>query len=196
MKNSNIQKVEVFFNKNFEELFIENERYILITINRFYSKYKNTIWYEDIVQCGRIGLAEAIETLDITRSESFINHIITNIRKNILYFENTMFGAKGFSKRNATERGIESLNKTIGETKNEIINTIAINENLEETALTKIDLQNSINKLLDEERLLINKLLSGKTQKTIAKEMGIAEATITQRLKKIYKKMRKDLKDI
>lgn len=193
MYKNNLKEVERYFNKSFDEIFNDNKKYITITINKFYSKYKKTIWKEDIVQCGMIGLSNAIETLDLNRVDSFESHIITNIRKEVLYFENELFGAKGYSKREAHEGGIESLNKVVDrdEDKNsEMIDMVAATVDVEADVIKKIDLYKAINHLNDDEKATIELILRNYTQKAIAKELGIAECTVTQRLKKIYKKLR------
>lgn len=197
MQKSNLKEVEKYFNKTFDEIFHDNEKYITITINKFYNKYRKTIWKDDIKQCAMIGLANAIETLDLNRVDSFENHIITNIRKEVLYFENEIFGAKGYSKRDAYDEGIESLNKTLDNGENrdsEMIDMVAATLDVELDVIKKIDLYRAIELLNETEKATINMLLENKTQQHIAKVLGISEPTVTQRLKKIYKKLGKVLK--
>lgn len=199
--NTNLKKVEEHFGKTFDEIFEENRKYVNMTLSRHYSCYKESIWWEDIQQCALIGLYNAIKTLDINRVKSFRNHIITSIRKEVLYFENAMFGSKGFSKRAANNAGIESLNKSVSEEhEEERINclsdldheeySISLTEN---KIINNLDLYNAVDKLNENEKYIINGILENKTQRVIAKELNICESALSVKLKKIYLKLQNSI---
>lgn len=198
--------VESYLGKSFDELFEENRKYVNMTLKRQYSCYKDNIWFEDIKQCALIGLANAIETLDINKIDAFKNHIITCIRKEVLYFENSIFGAKGFSKREVNDAGIESLNISNTNNNNEGIQNERIDlvpdldcsikpifSKAEDTLIDNMDLYKAIELLSKDDKKLIMGLLNNRTQKAIAKELNVSQALITQRLKKIYSKLKTTL---
>lgn len=202
MCKENLKNVEAYLGKSFDELFEENRKYVNMTLKRQYSCYKDNIWFEDIKQCALIGLANAIETLDINKIATFNNHIITCIRKEVLYFENSIFGAKGFSKREVNDAGIESLNisntNNIDGMQNERIDHVVDLDcsikptfsKIEDTLIDNMDLYKSIELLNKDDKKLIMGLLNNRTQKAIAKELNVSQALITQRLKRVYSKLK------
>lgn len=196
-------EIENLLNMTIEEAFNNNQRLVHFVVNKYYSSYKDS-YEEDVIQCGNIGLWEALNKIDVAKvynQKSITNHLVWGIRTSINQFINKMFGYSG-TKRREEEYKITSYNKTTTEDNCEMIdilsneNGIGCNAEDEDSIISNLDLQNAIRKLNDIQKQIIHLILKGYEQKEISEELQISEYKVSRYKAAAFKILRDELKEV
>ena len=186
-----------------EEAFNKNQRLVHCVVNKYYSSYKNN-YEEDLIQCGNIGLWEALNKIDVAKvynQKSITNHLVWGIRTSINEFVNKMFGYAQTKKREENYK-LTSYNKTTTEDNCEMIDILS-NENGigccaedEDTIINNLDLQNAMKKLNEVQKQIICFILRGYEQKEISYLLQISEYKVSRYKAAAFKILRDELKEV
>ena len=196
-------QIENLLKMTIEEAFKNNQRLVHFVVNKYYSSYKDS-YEEDIVQCGLIGLWEALNKIDVARvynEKSVTNWLVWGIRTKINEFINKMFGYAQTQKREENYKLI-SYNKTTTEDNCEMIdilsneNGIGCNAEDEDTIINNLDLQNAMEKLNEVQKQIIYFILKGYEQKEIADLLQISEYKVSRYKAAAFKILRDELKEV
>ena len=210
MLKNNILPIEIKKGKTLEELYLEYRFLVKPTILKYYSRYIKSMWEDDIYSCAEIGVYEGLMNIKIEKvinEKSIRTAIVWAIRGHIKEFERKMFGCEGSERRKCTYE-TDSYNKEIGnnsdnnrcyeETLDES-NALSTNGDIffnEDAKIEHWDLHSAITKLNEDEKYLIQRLLSNSTLETIGNEMGIGKDKAFRMKKKVLSKLKKDLEVI
>ena len=108
-----------------------NIRLVIYFLNKHFYEYIGTERYDDIFQAGCLGLIQAIDNYNPDNGNTFATYAVYKIECNIKFeFHRFNYPAFTLNKRDASL--VNRLNKleTLGYTKEEIINTMKITENI------------------------------------------------------------------
>lgn len=196
-------EIENLLNMTIEEAFNKNQRLVHFVVNKYYSSYKES-YEEDIVQCGSIGLWEALNKIDVARvynEKSITNHLVWGIRTSINEFINKMFGYAQTKKREENFK-LTSYNKATTEDNCEMIdilsneNGIGCNAEDEDSIISNLDLQNAMKKLNKVQKQIIYFILKGYEQKEIADLLQISEYKVSRYKAAAFKTLKEELKEV
>ena len=210
MFKDNMLAIEIKKGQTLEELYLEYRFLVKPTILKYYSRYIKSMWEDDIYNCAEIGVYEGLININIEKiinENSIKTAIVWAIRGHIKEFERKMFGCEGSERRKATYE-TDSYNKEVGnngdnnrsceemlDESNALSNNVDIFFN-EDTKIENLDLYSAIARLNEDEKYLIQRLLSNVTLETIGKEMGIGKDKAFRMKKKVLSKLKKDLEVI
>ena len=196
-------EIENLLQMTIEEAFERNQRLVHFVVNKYYSSYKDS-YEEDLIQCGNIGLWEALNKIDVARiynEKSITNHLVWGIRTSINEFVNKIFGyAK--TKRREEEFKLTSYNRTTTEDNCEMIdilsneNGIGCNAEDEDSIINSLDLRNAMQKLNKVQKQIIYFILKGYEQKEIAELLQISEYKVSRYKAAAFKILRDELKEV
>ena len=197
-------EIENLLQMTIEEAFEKNERLVHYIINKYYSSYKAN-YGEDLVQCGLIGLWDALNSIDIARvrnEKSISNHLAWEIRSAINQFINKMFGYAGTKKREENFK-LSSINKvTTEDDKCEMVEVLGNESGIssfvedEDTIINNLDLQKAMEKLNDIQKQIIHLILKGYEQKEIANLLKITECKVCRYKAAAFKTLKEELKEV
>lgn len=197
-------QIENLLGMTMEEAFEKNQRLVHFVVNKYYSSYKAN-YGEDLVQCGLIGLLDALNSIDVARvrnEKSISNHLAWGIRTEINKFVNKMFGYAQTKKREENFK-LSSINKiTTEDDKCEMVeilsneNGIGCNSEDEDTIINNLDLQNAMEKLTETQKQIIHFLLKGYEQKEIADLLQISEYKVSRYKAAAFKILKNELKEV
>jgi RNA polymerase sigma factor (sigma-70 family) len=145
-------------------------------------KYRGISYYEDLLQEGAIGLIEAARKYDPTKGHAFSSMAVPYIRGHILHY----FRSKSeiirvpYGQERIPTYSLHNEANAIANISAPIVET---DENLE-------DLLNYIQTLSDNKRKLFEMRLAGDQQKQMMAEFGVAQITISRRVKKLVDQAR------
>lgn len=135
---------------------------------------------EDFLQIGVTGLVGALNSFDPSKGFTFSSYAATFVRNEILKTLRTP------KKRMAVTL---SLEKELGEDDFTLEDTISSGERFEDLSVLKVDLENAMGRLKEREKLILRLLISGETQASIAKMMGMSRENVRRILKDIKRKI-------
>lgn len=197
-------EIENLLQMTIEEAFEKNERLVHYIINKYYSSYKAN-YGEDLIQCGLIGLWDALNSIDVARvrnEKSISNHLAWGIRTQINKFINKMFGYAQTKKREENFK-LSSINKITTEDNNcEMIDVLGNESGIsscvedEDTIINNLDLQKAMQKLNDIQKQIIHLILKGYEQKEIAKMLKLSESKVCRYKTAAFKTLKEELKEV
>lgn len=153
-----------------QQLIEDNMKLVFYVINKYYPKLATN---EDIAQCGMLGLCQAAETWDETRS-AFSTYAVNGIRKAIV----------NEVRRQKRHNGIRSLDDTCKDSEDIILkNTIVGDEDVD-----YIDIQSIYKQLNNAEKEILKYRMGGFTTSEIAKKLGCSRQNVSGKLRKIIRK--------
>ena len=200
----NKREIENLLKMTIEEAFEKNQRLVHYIINKYYSSYK-TNYGEDLIQCGLIGLWDALNSIDaakVRNQKSISNHLAWEIRSAINQFINKMFGYAGTKKREENFK-LSSINKiTTEDDKCEMVEVLSNEKGIssfvedEDTIINNLDLQNAVKKLNNIQKQIIYLILKGYEQKEIANLLEISESKVCRYKAAAFKTLKEELKEV
>ena len=200
----NKREIENLLKMTIEEAFEKNQRLVHYIINKYYSSYK-TNYGEDLIQCGLIGLWDALNSIDVARvrnEKSISTHLAWEIRSAINQFINKMFGYAGTKKREENFK-LSSINKvTTKDDKCEMVEVLGNESGIssciedEDTIINNLDLQNAMKKLNNIQKQIIHLILKGYEQKEIANLLQITECKVCRYKAAAFKTLKEELKEV
>lgn len=160
-----------------EELIKKYERLVYKIVNKFSPPEGST--YEDLVQVGRIGLLNAIRNYDTSYGTTFITFAYQCIRAELIKYIRPYLAVKRTG-------GVVSLDLPVPDTENLCIEDIlAASVNVEEEVIAN-DL---LYRLTEKQPEIVKMRLEGYSQPEIARKVGLSQAEISRKLKKLRKKV-------
>lgn len=162
--------------------FEENVGLVYYVFNTFYQDYRSM--EDDLLQEGMMGLWKACQTFDVLRGVGFSTYAVKVIKN-----------AMGMYVRKETRRPKEySLDKLVNdEVGMPFLNLVAYDEK-EVDEESEYVIQVLLKVANDNDcKYLIEMKLKGMKQVDIAKELGIHQSTVSERLRRIYELTRKEL---
>lgn len=163
--------------------FDSNVNLVYMTFNQWYWMYG---WLEeDLIQEGMIGLWKACQTFDVTRGNLFSTYAVKCIKNEMGMF---------LRKESRYFSRVESLDAKIdNDGKSTFLETIEAQEE-GMTDYEKYVLELAISKAKELGFWNIVELrLKGMQQVDIAKQLGIHQVTVSERMNKLYAEVRKEL---
>ena len=145
------------------------------------------IEYDDAVQIGMIGLLNAIRTFDPSKGVKFSTWAVLKISK-MLFYANQI---QNFKKRRPPTQpiSIDAPRSLYDARPTDIVDH---SQDPEGDAIASIMFEQLLKQLDVKNRKIAKMLIGGKSQKEIACEMGLAQCTVSRRVKnlrKIYGRM-------
>ena len=174
---------------NRDELVLNNTKLIYMVLKQL-GLYNQRDEYYDV---GMIGLMKAANKFDPSKGTKFNTYASHIIRTTILY----EIRKENQPKRQSNKNTI-SLDTVIhrGDTDVRLKDVLPSDFNVENYLIEQERMEalnKAISTLNDEERSLLLKKYLGVSQKVIAKDLKITQATVSRRLKRIIKKLRIEL---
>lgn len=162
-------------------------------INSKFAKYRNTNIREDLYQCGDVGVYKAYSNYKDDGRCIFKTYVCTCIKNEIQNFLDSYIGRKGLSKYDLNNGGVVSLDEARGNEDDEInlYNSVSkeLSENYKDVE-RKLTFDKIINHLKENEKVVIQGLLQGKTQTEIAKEINLSDERVSKIKQAAFNKMR------
>lgn len=162
--------------KSKEALVIEHLNLVYAVIHKHFPKY---IHDEDIVQIGRLGLCEAAERWDESKSQ-FTTYAWTVIANHIRI---------EFRRRNADRKTCSLSNPIVSDGESDVLTYEDIIQGDDDVAYCDEDSYYDL--LTDREKVVANLMRQGKTVPEIAVMLGYSGETIWQTRRSIIRKWRK-----
>jgi len=162
--------------------FDENVGLVYYVFNKFYQRYRNI--EDDLVQEGLMGLWKACQTFDSLRGTEFSTYAVVVIKN-----------AMGMYVRKMNRRPKEySLDRLIDEDKSKMtfLNLMSYDEQEDPEDAYVIEVLMEVAKENSCEDI-VKMRLDGMKQVDIAKELGVSQSTISERLRHLYALVRKEL---
>lgn len=195
--------IEEYTGQNIEELFVYYKFLVKPTILKYYSRYFSTMWIDDIFSCGQIGLYNGLININMDKvvdERSICAALVWAIRKEIKNFERSLFGAEKSNKREQIYK-TSSYDKPVAEGCN-LLQILSSSNSLSnekdnfsiEDRIDHIDLYNEIEKLDEDEKYLIKRLLNDTTLEKIGEEMNISKDKVFRIKRKVFEKLKRRLK--
>ena len=135
---------------------------------------------EDLFQIGVIGLLKAIDSFDQEKGFKFSSYASVYIRNEVLE-------AIRIPKKRILN--VLSLDKVLWEDDFTLEDTISSGERFDDLLVLKVDLENAMGRLKEREKFILNLLISGETQISIAKKLGMTRQNVKRILKNIQRKI-------
>lgn len=182
--NRQERHLELIKNKDYDTLIKENEKLVYNFIKRY--NIKNKEEYEDILQCGRLGLYKAALNFDTK-----YNNFCTFASRCILNEINMYFRLE--KKCNPVNiMSIESAIYNNGKDDKEIkiIDTIEDKNAYNPEIISYIGFIFKNNKFSDRDKLIFSLYLKGEKQAEIAKRVNLTQAQVSRILIKIKNKLK------
>lgn len=196
--------IEKYTGKEVNDLFFEYKELAAKTVNKYYSRYINTSWKEDIYSVAEIGVYESLQKIKLEKIENELSiktAIVWGVRGAIKNWEREMFGYEGTEQREMYWK-TDSYNNKCSEDGKEFeemlsaSNLLANNEISEEQRVEYMDLYAAIENLNEEEQYFIKRSMEGAILEEIGKEIGINKDKAWRMKQKIFTKLRKELEVI
>lgn len=162
--------------------FDENVRLVYYVFNKFYQKYRNI--EDDLIQEGLIGLWKACQTFDSSRGTEFSTYAVVVIKN-----------AMGMYVRKVNRRPKEySLDELVDKDESGMtfLNLVSYDEQEDPRDAYVIEVLMKVAKENDCEEIVKMKL-DGMKQVDIAKELGVRQSTISEKMRNLYALVRKEL---
>lgn len=193
--------IEKYTGKEIEDLFYEYRDLAAKTVNKYYFRYINTNWIEDVYSVAELGVYETLQDIKLEKIKnemSIKSAIVWGIRGAIKDWEREMFGYEGTISREGYYRTYSYNNKCINNCKEleETLNSsnlLVNNELTEEQRIEYMDLYKAIKSLNKEEQYFIKRTTEGATLVVIGEEIGINKDKAWRTKQKIFSKLRKEL---
>ena len=163
-------------------------------IKKYFLKYKKRNFNEDMMQCGDIGIYKAYNSFKEGKGASFKTFACSCVKNEIQNFLDSYIGKKGLSKYELNNEGLISLDAPRSDTDDDLnlYNFIAIyseNKNFSNVE-NRLALEKAMFYLKDNERFIIERLLQGKKQNQIAKEMHLSAERVGKLKKRAFGKLK------
>ena len=193
--------VEMYTGIKIEDLFYKYRDLAAKTVNKYYSRYIETAWQEDVYNVAEMGLYESLQNIKLEKIKnelSIKSAIIWGVRGSIKDWERELFGyegtftREGYYKTNSYNNKCGEDGKEFEETLNSS-NLLVNNELTEEQRIEYMDLYKAIKSLNKEEQYFIKRTTEGATLVVIGKEMGIDKDKVWRMKKKVLSKLKKEL---
>ena len=159
----------------------KNMALVTYSIKKYLSNLNlpSSVDYNDIFQEGYIGLCKAVLNFDESRNVAFS----TYATKCILGQIHQLYARK--LKKDLSQQFISNLVNTDKGDISDIFDKIQAQDNIEETVLFKVSLQEIEHRLNEKQRLALHYMVEGHTQDQIALKVGVSQATISRCFSKI-----------
>ena len=196
--------IEKYTGKEVNDLFFEYKELAAKTVNKYYSRYINTAWKDDIYSVAEMGVYESLQKIKLEKIEyelSIKASIVWGVRGAIKNWEREMFGYEGTEQREMHWK-TDSYNNKCSEDGKEFeemlsaSNLLANNEISEDQRVEYMDLYAAIENLNEEEQYFIKRSMEGAILEEIGKEIGINKDKAWRMKQKIFTKLRKELEVI
>lgn len=163
-----------------EELVVNNMKFVFYIANKYYSNLD----LEDTVSIGNIGLVKAAKKFDITKDVQFATFAFRCITNEI--------NQSLREKRKYEKLGAISGNKIIFQNEGDgteisLFDTLSSEEDIELEFENRMILKKILSNCNPKEKTIISMFENDKTQKEIAKEIGVSQSYVSRMLKKLQK---------
>lgn len=162
--------------------FYENVGLVYYVYNTYYQRYRDI--EDDLIQEGMMGLWKACQTFNPSIGSKFSTYAVRVIKN-----------AMGmYVRKEARSREVYSLDRLIDEDEPKMTfwNIISYDEQEDERNAYALEVLMKVAKEHDCEEL-VRMRLEGMRQVDIAKELGIHQSTVSERLSRLYALVRKEL---
>ena len=193
--------IEMYTGIKIEDLFYKYRDLAAKTVNKYYFRYINTNWIEDVYSVAELGLYKSLQNIELEKIKnelSIKSAIVWGIRGAIRDWEREMFGYEGSISREGYYRTYSYNNKCIHNCKEleQTLNSsdLLVNDELtEEQRIEYMDLYKAIKSLNKEEQYFIKRTTEGATLVVIGEEIGINKDKVWRMKKKVLSKLKKEL---